>query len=66
MGRTLGDPDRGENMYGGGCTDLQLIRTKESVCSSLWFLTLSFWPMNGGQWLPASHFLAESCWNAPK
>lgn len=35
MGRILGDPDGGENMYSEGLTDLKLIRTKESVLPAL-------------------------------
>lgn len=37
-----------------------------SECSLLWCLAGSFWPRTGGQWLPASDFLAEGCGNAPQ
>ena len=32
-----------------------------SEYSLLWCLAWSFWPRTGGQWLPASDFLAEGC-----
>lgn len=47
VSRNLRDPDGGENMCSGECTDLQLVQTKESKSSLLWFLILSFWPRNG-------------------